>query len=101
MGKLNRLIEFLTYIYGERRCKMKKVYKGVNITIETNDNDSSGKEISAKDLAGILSSTSYQTIREAIKIVCEKDRNSIVRFAQCVHGVLYVSYYKMTKNGCY
>ncbi len=80
---------------------MKKVYKGVDITIETNGNDSSGKEISAKDLAGILSSTSYQTVREAISIVCEKDRGSIIRFAQCVHGVLYASYYKVVKKGCY
>ena len=81
---------------------MKTEYKGVNVVI-TGDpiGITKGKEISSKDLADILSKTSYQTIREAISKACEKDDSMIIGLAQCVHGVLYVKYNKVVKKGCH
>ncbi len=74
---------------------MKKEYKGVNIVI-TDDNNSD-KEISAKGLSDILSKTSYTTIREAISLSSKRDDAFVIRIAQCVHGVLYVTYNKVVR----
>ncbi len=79
---------------------MKKEYKGVNIVITSNENGSNDarKEISAKDLSGILSGTSYTTIREAISLSSKDDDAFIIRMAQCVHGVLYYKYNKKVRK---
>ncbi len=83
---------------------MQKTFNNVNIIIE--DNGSNGRdrvekrhrEISANDLAKIIDNTSNKTIRQAFQIVCFNHSNRIIGLAQALHGVIYSSYYHMSKT---
>ncbi len=72
-------------------------FKNVNVTITDSVSNWRVSGMSAHELADIFESVDNTVIREALALVNTRNKNRIIGIAQCIHGVLYASYFKLSK----
>ncbi len=71
-----------------------KRYTNVDIVVKERKEKA---DVTPKELADILESIDNVVIREALALVNTRNKNRIIGIAQCIHGVLYASYFKLSK----